>query len=73
MICMLQGCAVLTQPLAAPQVFDPVLAWARDRFSAEFQVDDSIFGAPQPEEAVAALRQYLESAAYARHLGTYCC
>ncbi len=44
------------------QAFDPVLAWARDKLGASLEVDNSIFGAHQPEEAVDALRQHLNGA-----------
>ncbi len=68
-----EGRSVLDGHWPALQVFDPVLAWARERFGADFAVDDSIFGAHQSEETVAALRRYLESAARGPLLGRLCC
>ena len=47
-------------PILLRQVFDPLLAWARDTLGAELAVDDSIFGANQPSEAIQTLRQHLE-------------
>lgn len=62
---------MLDKHWTARQVFDPILAWARERFGADFAVDDSIFGAHQSKEAVAALRRYLESAARGPRLGCH--
>lgn len=53
------------------QVFDPLLAWARDTLGAELAVDDSIFGANQPSEAIQTLRHHLEGAP--RTIGTQPC
>lgn len=51
-------------PLHLRQVFDPLLAWARDTLGAELAVDDSIFGANQPSEAIQTLRRHLEGAQF---------
>ena len=47
-------------PLQLQQVFDPLLAWARDTLGAPLAVDESIFGPNQPNEAIQTLRQHLE-------------
>ena len=42
------------------QVYTPIVEAVSKRLDADFNVSDSIFGSPQPEATVAAIRSYLE-------------
>ena len=42
------------------EVWDPVLAWARDALGARFEVADGIMPVPQPEAAKSAIAEALE-------------
>ena len=43
------------------EVFAPVVAWAEELARTKFVPSDSVRGAPQSEEAVAAIREHLSS------------
>ncbi|EIE21711.1 ATP12-domain-containing protein, partial [Coccomyxa subellipsoidea C-169] len=49
-------------PLSArqAQVYDPIVEWASKALQTEITISDSIFGSEQPEEAIEAVRCYLE-------------
>ena len=59
--------------LVLRQVFDPLLAWARETLGTELAVDDSIFGANQPSEAIQTLRQHLEGVTHYFQDPAMCC
>ena len=42
------------------QMYNPVLAWANQRFDVKFVVDNSIFGAAQQPETHQAVRHFLQ-------------
>lgn len=44
------------------RVFDPLLAWARQELGWQLHTSSSICGTTQPDDAVAAVRRYLEGA-----------
>ena len=43
------------------QAFDPVLAWAAEKFGAQFSLGAGLIAVPQPPEALAGVRGALES------------
>ncbi len=46
--------------LRSVQVYDPIVEWASKALQTEITISDSIFGSEQPEEAIEAVRCYLE-------------
>ena len=48
------------------QIYSPVVQWAAAELGAQFSASDSIFGAQQPEETVAAVRSFLEGTSILR-------
>ena len=42
------------------QVYDPLVAWARTAFGADFAVSSSIFGTQQPKSVVNSVQRHLE-------------
>jgi len=60
-LCILQCCVcAVANADTFLQLHDPVLSWASQLLESKFEASDSIFGAPQSNEAVAAVESFLK-------------
>ena len=49
-----------SQGISALQLYSPIVEWASEQLGTTLRSDNSVFGAEQSDEAVAALRSFLE-------------